>query len=86
MRTEVYGLLDRSTVEIEVVDIEPFVNEACCGFTIYWKGSIGFGQYTIYKSAVDNQWRADSEYMDSADDTWFLDKLIEKFKSCLDFV
>ena len=76
-------MLDREKVDVEVVDIEPFVNEKCRGFTIYWQGNIGFGQYTIYKSADDDQWRGDSEYMDSDDDTWFLDKLFEKFKGIL---
>lgn len=78
-------MLDREKVKISAVDIEPFVNENCQGFTIYWgTEEHGWGQYTIYKSAQDNQWRADSEYMDSKDDMWFLDKLFEKFKSCLE--
>ena len=83
---EVYGVLDRSKVEIDVVEIEPFMNEKCYGFTIYWESNIGFGQYTIYKGAEDDHWRADSELMDSKNDTWFLDKLLEKFKSRLEIV
>lgn len=77
-------LLDREKVDVEIVDIEPFSNEHGRGLTIYWQGSIGFGEYTIYKNAQDDKWRADSEYMDSKEDIWFLDKLYEKFKGILE--
>ena len=71
-------MLDRDNVDVEVVDIDTFSNENCKGFTIRWCGSIGFGEYTIYKSS-DGKWRADSEYMDSKDDHWFLDLLLKDF-------
>ena len=77
-------MLDKDKVDVETIDVEPFVNEKCRGFTIYWRdANIGFGEYTIYKVDEDKQWRADSEYMDSKDDTWLLNKLFEKFKSML---
>ena len=76
-------MLEREKVDVEIVDVEPFVNEKCRGFTIYWSSNIGFGEYTIYKVDGDNQWRADSEHMDSDGDMWFLDKLYEKFRSML---
>ena len=76
-------MLERDKVNVEIIDIDPFVNEKCKGFIIRWSSNIGFGEYTIYKTTEDNQWRADSEHMDSEGDTWLLEKLFEKFKSTL---
>lgn len=72
--------IDKSKAEVHVVDIDPFVNDQFCGFKIHWAGNIGFGEYTIYKEAGSDQWRADSEYMDDENDTWLLDLLLEDFK------
>ena len=36
-------ILHGREVEIQVDDIEPFVNEKYKGFKILWSGSIGFG-------------------------------------------
>ena len=71
---------DRESVDVEVLDIDTFDNGGCKGVTIRWVGNIGFGEYTIYKG-TDGKWRADSEYMDSKDDHWFLDLLLNDFVS-----
>ena len=68
--------LDRSKVDVHVVDIDPFVNNEFCGFSIHWAGNIGFGEYTIYKAKDSDRWCANSEMMDSQDDKWFLNLLL----------
>lgn len=70
--------LDRSKVQITDVTLEPFVNEKYSGVVIRWIGSIGFGEYSIYKSPNDDKWHADSEAMDTQEDHWFIDLLIKK--------
>ena len=72
------GSLNREDVRVEVDELQPFVNDEYRGFKIMWSGNIGFGEYTIYQNVDDpNKWKADSEYMDSQEDKWFLKKLLE---------
>ena len=75
--------LDRTKVKVQIVDINPFVNDQFCGFKIYWDSNIGFGEYTIYKAAGTDEWHADSELMDSDDDKWFISLLLEDLKQIL---
>lgn len=73
-------MMDRSKVNVEVCDVEPFANNKYKGFTLTWSGNIGFGEYTIYQNADDpDKWKADSEHMDTTEDKWFLKLLMEDF-------
>ncbi len=74
LKPEEISVLDRKTVKVSVDDIVTFDK----GFTIYWQGNIGFGEYTVYKDE-NGIWNADSECMDSKDDRWFLKLLMEDF-------
>lgn len=79
---EAISLLDREKTEVHIDDIEVFENEYGKGIVIKWYGSPGFGEYTIYKSykSPDSSgWKCDSEYMDSLDDHWFLNRLFDDF-------
>lgn len=69
-------MLDRDKVDVEITDIDTFDNEEFNGFMIRWSGNIGFGEYTIYKDKKSGKWHADSECMDSTDDHWFLNLLL----------
>ena len=72
--------IDREKVEVEVVELQPFVNEKYAGFKLIWCGSIGFGEYTIYQDPNDSKkWFGDSEYMDGDDDKWFIELLMKSF-------
>ena len=67
-------------VEIQVDDIEPFVNDVYTGFKILWSGNIGWGEYTIYKINGEDKWYADSEHMDNPKGEYiFLDMLLKDF-------
>ena len=73
-------ILHGREVEIQVDDIEPFVNEKYKGFKILWSGSIGFGEYTIYKQVGEDEWYADDEYMENPkEDRTFLKLLLDDF-------
>lgn len=77
-------ILHGKEVEIEVDDIEPFVNGKYIGFKILWSGSIGWGEYTIYKKIGDTQWYADDEFMENPkNDRAFLTILFNEFISNL---
>lgn len=76
---EAISLLDREKTEVHIDDIEVFENEYGKGIVIKWYGSPGFGEYTIYKSPDSRGWKCDSEYMDSLDDHWFLNRLFDDF-------
>lgn len=81
------GKIDRNKVEVEVFNIVPFVNDQYQGFKLLWEGNIGFGEYTIYQNVDDpNKWKADSEYMDSIDDKWFVKKLLDSFIEQLEII
>lgn len=71
-------------INLDAYDIEPFVNEKYTGFVIKWDSDIGFGKYTIYKSADSDKWYGDSEYMDNNEDKDFLKELMKLFIEKLD--
>ena len=71
------GPMDRSNVDVEVIDLDPFVNKNTVGVTIHWVGTPGFGEYTLYRRVDEETWHADSEFMDSQDDKWFLNLLLK---------
>ena len=78
-------ILHGREVEIQVEDIEPFVNEKYKGFKILWTGSIGFGEYTIYKKIGEDKWYVDDEYMENPkNDRAFLRILFEDFTKQLE--
>ena len=78
-------ILHGREVEIHVDDIEPFVNEICSGFKILWSGSIGWGEYTIYKKINEEEWYVDDEYMENPqNDKTFLRMLFEDFAKQLE--
>ena len=66
-------------INLSVEDVIPFTNERCSGFIIQWSSDIGFGEYTIYKPANSDEWKADSECMDSNEDKDFVKKLMSLF-------
>ena len=78
------GRINRKKMTVRVDGVEPFKNEWFEGFTIYWSGNIGFGQYTIYRSNGSEEWCGDSECMDSNDDKWFIKRLLSDFVSQLE--
>lgn len=69
-------ILHGREVEIQVDDIEPFVNEKYKGFKILWSGNIGFGEYTIYKKVGEDEWYVDDEYI------WKILRMIKLFLEC----
>lgn len=78
-------ILHGREVEIHVDDIEPFVNEQYTGFKILWSGSIGWGEYTIYKRTNEERWYIDDECMENpVDDKSFLRLLFEDFTKQLE--
>ena len=66
-------------INLKIDDFYPFVNNQSMGITIEWSSNIGFGQYTIYKSADSDKWAADSEGMDDNEDKEFIKSLMELF-------
>lgn len=73
-------ILHGKEVEIQVDDIEPFTNKKYIGFKILWSGSIGFGEYTIYRKTDGEEWYIDDEYMENPkNDRTFLRLLLEDF-------
>ena len=68
-----------NSINLEVYDIRPFVNERGSGFVIEWDSDIGFGEYTIYKRADSDEWRGDSEHMDNNEDKDFIRELMSLF-------
>lgn len=76
-------ILHGREVEVHVDDIEPFVNDEYVGFKILWSGSIGWGEYTVYKK--DGEWHIDDEYMENSEgDRTFLRILLEDFTKQLE--
>ena len=72
--------INGNEIEVSVDDIEPFVNEKYVGFKILWSGNIGFGEYTLYKKAGEDEWYVDDEYMENPkNDRTFLRMLFEDF-------
>ena len=79
-------ILHGREVEIEVTDIEPFINDQYMGFKILWCGSIGWGEYTIYKHVGENKWYGDSEHMDKGDEKDFLELLIQQLPKLIEVI
>ena len=75
-----------NTINLEVYDIHPFVNERGSGFVIEWDSDIGFGEYTIYKRADSDEWCGDSEHMDNNTDKDFIKELMKLFIDNLNIV
>ena len=72
--------MEKDKVNIEVVDVQPFENEQWKGIKFIWSGNIGFGEYEIYQNVKNpNGWKAQSECMDTTEDKWFLNKIINNF-------
>lgn len=74
-------ILNGREVKVHVNDIVPFTNELWTGFKILWSGDIGWGEYTLYKKAGnDDEWFWDDECMeDSKNDKTFLKLLFDDF-------
>lgn len=70
---------DITQINLDVYDIEPFVNEKYAGFVIKWDSDIGFGEYTIYKKVGSDELFADSEHMDNNADKAFITELMKVF-------
>ena len=78
-------ILHGREVEVHVDDIEPFVNDKYIGFKILWSGSIGWGEYTIYKNVGGKTWHVDDEYMENPkEDKTFLKLLFDDFAKQLE--
>ena len=67
------------SINLEVYDVQPFVNERSSDFVIEWGSDIGFGEYTIYKRTDSDEWRGDSEHMDNNEDKDFIRELMRLF-------
>jgi hypothetical protein len=74
------------SINLEICDINAFVNERGSGIVISWDSDIGFGEYTIYKRAGEKEWRCSSEHMDNNSDKAFLKELLKLFVEKLDIV
>ena len=79
-------ILHGREVQVHVDDIQPFVNEVYSGFKILWSGDIGWGEYTLYKKAGNNdEWFWDDEYMENPkNDKTFLKLLFDDFAKQLE--
>ena len=74
------------SINLEVYDVQPFVNERSSGFVIKWGSDIGFGEYTIYKCTDSDEWRGDSEHMVNNEDKDFIRELMRLFTDQLNVV
>ena len=74
------------SINLEVFDVNPFVNERGSGIVISWDSNIGFGEYTIYKRTGSDKWCGDSEHMDNNEDKDFIKELMKLFIEKLDIV
>lgn len=77
---------DVNNINLDICEVEPFMNDKYDGFVITWNSDIGFGEYTIYKAIGSDEWKADSEHMDSDEDRTFLKLLMELFVQKLEIV
>lgn len=66
-------------INLEITNIEPFINDRREGFIIQWSSKTGWGEYALYKEKGSNEWHADSECMDFANDKEFITKLMNCF-------
>ena len=77
---------DVNSINLDIHEVAPFINEKYSGFVITWSSDIGFGEYTIYKTTGSDEWKADSEHMDSEEDRAFLNLLMKLFVQKLEIV
>ena len=54
-------------------------NEETQVILLNWVGSIGFGEYTLYREKDSEVWKADSECMDNNEHKEFLKQILMKF-------
>lgn len=66
-------------INLQIDDLVTFVNEEYIGFIIEWSSDIGFGQYTVYRTCDSEEWKAESEHMDSNEDKEFIKELMKLF-------
>jgi hypothetical protein len=66
-------------IHLEITNVIPFVNDRKEGFIIQWCSDIGYGEYTIFKTAGTDMWVADSETMDRNEDKDFIKELMKLF-------
>ena len=74
------------SINLDIFDVNPFVNERGSGVVISWDSDIGFGEYTIYKRVDSDKWCGDSEHMDNNEDKDFIKELMKLFIEKLDVV
>lgn len=67
------------SINLNIREIDPFVNDKYTGFVIGWNSDIGFGEYTVCRSVDSNKWYAYSEHMDNNEDKAFLKELLKQF-------
>ena len=66
-------------LHLQIDGLVPFVNEKYIGFIIEWTSDIGIGEYTIYRDYDSEEWKAESEHMDSNEDKDFIKELMNLF-------
>lgn len=73
-------------IGLQIDDVIPFKNEKYGGLVIQWSSNIGFGEYTLVRSAGENdtEWCGDSEHMDTNEDKEFITELMRLFVEKLD--
>lgn len=72
--------MKKEEIKINNVEVESFRNSDEIDVIILsWQGNIGWGEYTLYKEKDSDQWKGDSECMDSNEDKSFLKMLLDKF-------
>lgn len=72
--------MSKEEIKIDDVAVESFRNSNETDVIILsWQGNIGWGEYTLYKEKDSDQWKADSECMDSNEEKSFLKILLDKF-------
>ena len=69
---------DVNSINLKIDEVVPCFG----GIIIRWSADIGFGEYTIHRTPMPGKpdkilWVAESECMDSMDDTAFGEKLLQ---------
>ena len=72
-------MFDVTKINLDIHEVAPFANDKYNGFVITWSSDIGFGEYTIYKAVGSDEWKAESEHMDTNEDKAFLNELLKLF-------
>ena len=70
---------DRKDVHVVLDNIDFFNNAGAQGMVLFYHGNIGWGEYTLWKTP-DGEYMCDSEYMETADDRWFLKLLLDQLR------